>query len=117
MATAAFNRLESAELGLLDALVKIRNAKRVEADKEAARLPRGADLLRKAGDPASIDVNGRLFHRQTDGTYREVARDPTERVYISGTGGGRAAAETEERAMKMIRRTAVVGHVMPRPAR
>src|SRR5713101_5929125 len=103
--------IERAEFGLLDALTKLRAAK--------ANVLRGTDTLRKVAgsDPAMLDIGGRAYVRLPDGTYRPLGTDPTERVYISGTGGGRAAAETEERAMKMIRRTAVVGHVMPRPVR
>jgi hypothetical protein len=107
---ASLAEIEKAEHGLVDALSKLRAAK--------ANVLRGTDTLRKSGsDPAMIDIGGRAYSRQSDGTYRPLGTDPTERVYISGTGGGRVAQETEERAIKMIRRTAVVGHVLPRAVR
>jgi hypothetical protein len=113
MATS-LQQLDRAEYDLLAALAQVRTARK----KQAAMQPSGGDILRKAGsDPLCIDVAGRLFHRQIDGSYREVNRDPTGPIVIAGVGGGRAAAETEERAIKMLKRTAVLGHVLPRPVR
>src|SRR5258708_5930852 len=101
--------IERAEFGLLDALSKLRTAK--------AGMIRGTDTLRKAAgsDPAMLDIGGRAYTRLPDGSYREVARDPTERVYISGTGGGRVAQETEERAIAVIKAHRNPGRILPRP--
>jgi hypothetical protein len=64
-----------------------------------------------------IDVGGRAYSRCADGSYRALGTDPTERVYISGTGGGRAAQETEERAIAVIKAHRNPGRILPRPTR
>jgi hypothetical protein len=127
--------LEKSEVELLLALAQIRDAKKRALAKEAATLGHGAELLRKQGNfPLQIDVAGRLFQRQPDGSYREVVEGSArgnavqntrdnprtsvpQPIAIPGTGGGRAAAEVEDAAVKMILRTRVLGHVTSRPVR
>ena len=118
--------LEGAEIELLTALAQVRDARKRLAAKAGGGYDR--DAIRKSRAPVQIDVGGRAYLLQTDGSYKPVATGgpsdgmgarhpaaPVPTVTVSGQGGGRQAAAEEDQAVAVIKRLRVTGHIPLRP--